>query len=88
MTKYKVDLSEPAEKNLIDMTKYIASQLLAPISAYQMMEMFEEAMAKLSDSPQGCPLIADERLSQLGYRKLIVKNDSVFFSVNEKNKVI
>lgn len=88
MIKYRVDLSEPAEKDLIDIVKYIASQLSAPMSAYHMMEMFEEAMESLSDSPQRCPLIADERLSQLGYRKLIVKNYIVFFSVDEKNKVV
>lgn len=88
MTKYRVDLSEPAEKDLIDIVKYIASQLSSPMSAYHMMEIFEEAMASLSDTPQRCPLITEERLSQLGYRKLIVKNYIVFFSVDEKNKVV
>lgn len=86
--KYRIDLSEPAEKDLIDIVKYIASQLSVPMSAYHMMEMFEEAIASLSDSPQRCPLIADERLSQLGYRKLIIKNYIVFFSVDEKNMVV
>ncbi len=88
MTKYRVDLSEPAEKDLIDIVKYIASQLSSPMSAYHMMEIFEEAMASLSDTPESCPLITEERLSQLGYRKLIVKNYIVFFSVDEKNKVV
>lgn len=67
MTKYSVDLSEPAEKDLIDIVKYIASQLSSPMSGYHMMDIFEEAMASLSDSTQRCPLIADERLSHLGY---------------------
>lgn len=88
MAKYSVDLSEAAEKDLIDIVKYIASQLSSPMSAYHMMEIFEEAMVSLSDSPQRCPLIADERLSQLGYRKLIAKNYIVFFSVDEKNRVV
>lgn len=88
MTKYSLDLSEPAEKDLIDIVKYIASQLSSSMSAYHMMEIFEEAMVSLSDSPQKCPLIADERLSQLGYRKLIAKNYIVFFSVDEKNRVV
>lgn len=88
MTKYSVDLSEPAEKDLIDIVKYIASQLSSPMSAYHMMDIFEEAIANQSYSPQRCPLIADERLSVLGYRKLMVKNYIVFFSVDEKNKVV
>lgn len=88
MAKYRVDLSEPAEKDLMDIVKYIASQLSAPISAYRMMEVFEEALAGLSDTPQRYPLVADERLSQMGYRKLIVKSYIVFFSVDQKNKVV
>lgn len=88
MAKYRVDVSEPAENDLRDIIRYIASQLSAPISALHMMELLEEAMAGLSDMPQRCPLVADERLSQLGYRKLTVKNYVAFFSIDEKNKVV
>lgn len=88
MVKYRVDVFEPAENDLRDIVRYIASQLSAPISALQMMELLEEAMVGLSDMPQRCPLVADERLSQMGYRKLIVKNYVVFFSIDEKNKVV
>ena len=88
MTKYKVDVSEPAESDIMDIVRYIASQLSAPISAFRMMEILEEAMESLSDLPQRCPLIVDERLSQMGYRKLIVKNYVVFFSIDEMNKVV
>lgn len=83
-----MDVSEPAENDLRDIVRYIASQLSAPISALHMMELLEEAMGGLSDTPQRCPLVADERLSQMGYRKLIVKNYVVFFSIDEKNRVI
>jgi len=88
MAKYRVDVSEPAENDLRDIVRYIASQLAAPVSALHMMELFEEAIADLSDIPQRCPLVADERLSQIGYRKLPIKNYVVFFSIDEKNKVV
>lgn len=88
MAKYSVDVSEPAENDLKDIVRYIASQLSAPISVLHMMELLEEAMASLSDMPQRYPLVIDERLSQMGYRKLPVKNYVVFFFVDEKNKVV
>jgi len=88
MAKYRVDVSEPAENDLKDIVRYIASQLSAPISALQMMELLEEAMSRLSNMPQRCPLVADECLSQMGYRKLPIKNYVVFFSIDEKNKVV
>ncbi|MBS3902592.1 MAG: type II toxin-antitoxin system RelE/ParE family toxin [Dethiobacter sp.] len=86
MAKYRVDVSEPAEDDLRDIVRYIASQLSAPVSALHMMELLEEAMTGLSDMPQRCPLVADDRLSQMVYRKLVVKNYVVFFSIDEKNK--
>jgi len=88
MSKYRVDVSEPAENDLRDIVRYIVAQLSAPVSALHMLELLEETMAGLSDMPQRCPLVADERLSQMGYRKLNVKNYIVFFSVDEKNKVV
>ena len=88
MAKYRVNVSEPTENDLRDIVRYIASQLSAPVSALHMMELFEEAMAGLSDMPQRCPYVADERLSQMGYRKLLVKNHVVFFSIDEKSKVV
>ena len=88
MAQYRVDVSEPAESDLVDIVRYIASQLSAPISALNMMELLEDAMAGLSDLPQRYPLVADDRLAQMGYRKLPVKNYVVFFSIDEKNKVV
>ena len=88
MAIYKIEVSEPAENDLTDIVRYIASQLSAPISALNMMELLEEAMEGLSDMPQRCPLAADERLSQMGYRRLTVKNYVVFYSIDEKNKVV
>lgn len=88
MEGYKVFVSEPAENDLRDIVRYIFSQLNAPITALRMMELFEESMFGLANMPQRCPLVSDERLQQIGYRKLIVKDYIVFFSINEKEKVV
>jgi toxin ParE1/3/4 len=88
MAKYRVDVSEPAENDLRDIVRYITSQLSAPISALNMMGLLKEALTDLSDMPQRYPLAADERLSQMGYRRLTVKNYVVFFSIDEKKKVV
>lgn len=88
MAKYRVDVSEPAENDLRDIVRYIKSQLSAPISALSMIELFEDAMAGLSNMPQRHPFVADERLAQMGYRKLPLKNYVVFYSIDEGNKVV
>ena len=88
MEQYRVDVSEIAENDLLDIVRYIASQFSAPVTALHMMELLEEAMASLSEMPRRFPLLTDDRLSQMGYRKLAVKNHIVFFSIDEKNKAV
>ncbi len=88
MAQYRVDVSEPAENDLVEIIRHIATQFNAPISALNLMELLEEQMASLSNLPQRYPPVFDERLSQMGYRKLPVKKYVVFFSIDEKNKVV
>ena len=88
MAEYSVEGSEPAENDLRDIVRYISSQLDAPMTALKMMDIIEAAVNSLEDMPQRCPLVADKRLAAMGYRKLIVKNYFVFFTVDEQNKVV
>ena len=88
MAKYRVDISEPAENDLRDIVRYISSKFQAPLTALRMMDAIEKAADGLSDMPQSNPSVVDERLSSIGYRKLIVKNYIIFFTINEKDKVV
>ena len=62
MAKYWVDVSEPAENDLRDIVRYIASQLSAPISATRMMELLKR-QCSLSDMPQRCRLFQTMSIS-------------------------
>lgn len=88
MANFKVDVSAPAQSDLIDIIRYISAQLTSSVSASHLMDIFEEALMSLSDLPHRFPLIDDELLSQLGYRKMIVKNYVVFFSVDDTDKIV
>lgn len=88
MDRYRIDISEPAENDLRDIVRYISTQLTAPVTALKMMETIEEAIIDLADNPRKCPLIQDERLAVMGYRKLIVKNYIVFYTIDEASKVV
>jgi plasmid stabilization system protein ParE len=88
MSRYRVDISEPAENDLREIVRYISAQLSAPMSALKMTETLDAALAGLADMPHRHPLVADERLASMGYRKLIVKNHIAFFTIDEKAKVV
>jgi toxin ParE1/3/4 len=54
------------------------------MTAPKMMDIIEEAITSLAVMPQKCPPVTDERLAMTGYRKLLVKNYIVFFTIDEK----
>ncbi len=88
MANYRVDVSEPAENDLRNIVRYITAQLTAPMTASEMMYTVEEAIAGLAVMPQKYPPVTDERLAMIGFRKLIVKSYIVFFTIDEKSKVV
>ncbi|NMB24865.1 MAG: type II toxin-antitoxin system RelE/ParE family toxin [Firmicutes bacterium] len=88
MAGYRIDVSEPAENDLRDIVRYISSQLSAPITAIEMMDTIEDAIVGLTEMPQKYALVTDERLASMGYRKLVVKNYIVFFTVNQRSRTI
>lgn len=88
MGKYKIELTETAKNDLLDIVRYISSQLSAPVTAAKMMDEIEKALSELTDMPQRCPPITDERLNTMGYRKLIIKKYIAFFVIDEKAKVV
>jgi len=88
MELYRIDISEPAENDLRDIVRYISTSLSEPMAALSTIDSIEEAIKKLRTMPQKYPLVMDERLMVLGYHKLIIKNYIVFFTINEKQRVV
>jgi len=88
MAHYRIDVSEPAENDLRNIVRYISARLFAPLSPAYMMDAIEETIKSLVSMPQSSPNVSDERLSTMGYHKLSVKNHIVFFTIDEKSKVV
>ena len=88
MAEYRIEGSEPAENDLRDIVRHISAQLDAPVTAEKMLDVIEEAVNSLEDMAQRYPLVIDERLAAMGYRKLTVKNYFIFFTVDEKRKIV
>jgi len=88
MGEYKIELARVSKSDLRDIVRYISSQLSAPVAAAKMMDEIEKALSDLTNMPQRCPPVTDERLKTMGYRKLIIKNYIAFFVIDEKAKVV
>jgi len=83
MDKYSVYLSEPAEQDIDEISLYIATQLSAPMTAENMVEIFFQAMSSLEIMPKRHPLVVDVFLASLGYRMLPIKSYLIFFTVDD-----
>lgn len=83
MVHYDIRHARPAEEDLIDILKYIGIDVSEPSAALRMLETIDKSIESLSVMPHRYPLVDDERLAALGYRKLPVKNYLVFFTIGE-----
>lgn len=85
---YHVSITRRA---LLDMDKihlYITGEIHAPQAADDLINEIEQRITELKQMPNKYALVADERLSRRGIRKIPVNNYLVFYRVNEQAKTV
>lgn len=89
MTNYKVELTPTAHRDLWGIVRYIQTELREPGIAKKLYRLLKEEINSLSYLPERNPFEdATNEIRALGLRKLLVKNYSVFYRVdNEGNTV-
>jgi addiction module RelE/StbE family toxin len=80
---YKVELLPLAIADLEDITRYIGEVLEAPKAADKLKDEIYTKASQLKDNPLRYGVYAPLLNSKLEYRKLPVKNYSVFYVVKE-----
>jgi toxin ParE1/3/4 len=88
MSRYNIEITEPAENDLNDIAFYIAKELLEPSIAKKIVNKIGEAIFTLEELPLRFTLVADERLASQGIRKIIIDNYIVFYIVEEDRKIV
>ncbi len=88
MARYDIRLAEPAEDDLTDILRYIAVELKEPSAALRLLETIDQAIESLAVMPHRCPPVDDDYLAEIGYRKLHIKNDLAFFSIDEETNTV
>ena len=85
---YSINITEPAESDLLEAASYIAEQLLNPSAAGRLLDDVENAIYSLSDMPQRHALVNDEVLARSGIRFMPVGNYLVFYIIREEKKTV
>ena len=85
---YKVRIMESAQKDMQEVYRYIAEDLLNPSAATHRIMDIEKAINSLKKMPRRFPLVVDDYLASKGLRMIVVKNHLVFFLVREEIKKV
>ncbi|NLK87387.1 MAG: type II toxin-antitoxin system RelE/ParE family toxin [Clostridiaceae bacterium] len=88
MDKYSVEITEPAEYDLLEIKRYISEELYEPKIAERIISNIADAIFELEDMPFRYALVSDERLALCGMRKLIIDNYIVFYIVDERIRTV
>ena len=88
MKQYEVKITEPAQRQLQEIVRYIAGDLQEKRTALWMLDTLEKEILSLSTLPNRVALTEEEPWHSAGIRKLSVKNYLVYFWVNEERKKV
>lgn len=80
---YKLKYLPLAQKDLRDITSYIAEILKAPEAALNLVEALENSIYRLQQFPYSCKVYQLTQPLEAEYRMLSVKNYCVFYVVRE-----
>jgi len=84
----KVEIAESAEADLDSITDYLTITLANPQAANVLLDEIAEAVDHIEDDPELFPLCSDSRLSDLGYRKAVVKSYIMIYDVDYDAEVV
>ena len=86
--QYNLHVTDSALGDMEEIHQHIAKVLLEPQTALKMIDLLEKSIDKVLHMPHSRPIVTDARLSLKGYRKLVVKNYIVFYTVDDDAKMV
>jgi len=85
---YKVEYLPIAQKDMVEIAKYIGVNLSNPQSAERLADKMVSEIEKLSEMPYRYPAYLPIRSLNREYRKLIIDNYTIFYCVDENTKIV
>jgi plasmid stabilization system protein ParE len=85
---YNVEFLPIANKDITDTLQYISHTLDNKSAAKNIAESIAKSIDLLSEFPYSNPVYNPIRPLHIEYRKIIVKNYIMFYSVNENHKTV
>ena len=85
---YKIIVTEPAQKDLVDAVSYISNKIKNKRAAFNLLDLVEENVKSLSTMPERYAVADDEILSREGFRFIPIKNYLLFYIVRKETQTV
>ena len=85
---YKLLVSKEAHRDIDEITAYIAKELKNKQAAVRFLEDLENSYRNLAENPLLYALCSNERLSEKGYRKVVLKHYLVLYRIDKTTKSV
>ena len=88
MIRYKIEIAQPAVRDLQDILNYIANTLKEPAIAQRIYTSIKEEILTLSSMPERNCVVDDEPYAAMGVRRLFVENYVIFYVVDQGSRSV
>lgn len=86
--KYRVEITEPAQQDMMELYLYISEILKEPASAERIYFSIREAVLFLNEMPERYAVIDEPWFADLGIRKMPAENYLVFYQVERESALV
>ena len=88
MEQYRVEITKETLQDMEDIYNYIAIELLSPENAIGQYNRIADEILTLDMFPQRYRIMDSEPEKQMELRRMIVDNDSVFYTIREDKVIV
>jgi len=85
---YTLEIAASAEQDLDGITDYLGVTLANPPAALALLDEIDRVCEKLETKPKLFPFCNDSRLSDVGYRKAVVRAYIMIYEIDEAEKSV
>lgn len=88
MIRYKIEIAQPAVRDLQDILDYIANTLKESAIAQRIYTSIKKEILTLSSMPERNRVVDDEPYAAMGVRRLFVENYVIFYVVDQGRRSV
>ena len=85
---YKIEIAPTAVEELRKIITHISKELYNPSATSALLDRIEDCYGRLEDNPLVYEVCRDPQLRLRGYRRAVIKNYIMIYSVDEEKNIV